>query len=88
MLTWHFNGVTFGIRAGVPDADGRPADTTDGVRVGPSRLLSMNPIGSSSSGTLYVHGRGRAQYAVRVLGATGRVRVVRYFEARGAWVES
>ena len=88
MLAWHFNGAAFGILAGVPDADGRPAGTSDGVRVGSSLLLSMNPNGSSSSGTLYVHGRGRAQYAVRVIGATGRVRVVRYFEVRRAWEES
>jgi type II secretory pathway pseudopilin PulG len=88
MLTWHFNGVTFGILAGVPDTDGSPAGTNDGVRLGASRLLSMNPNGSSSSGTLYVHGRGRAQYAVRVLGATGRVRVVRYDHVRRKWGES
>jgi len=87
MLAWHFTGVTFGILAGLPDADGDPAGTSDGVRVGSSRLLSMNPNGSSSSGTLYVHGRGRVQYAVRVLGATGRVRVVRYDDGRRAWVE-
>jgi hypothetical protein len=88
MLTWHFNGVTFGILAGVPEADGSPASTADGVRVGASRLLSMNPNGSSSSGTLYVRGRGRSQYAVRVLGATGRIRVLRYAEPSRAWVES
>jgi hypothetical protein len=88
MLAWHFNGVTFGILEGVPDADGAPATTADGVRVGSSRLLSMEANGSSSSGTLYVRGRRRSQYAVRVLGVTGRVRVVRYLEARRAWVES
>jgi hypothetical protein len=87
MLAWHFTGVTFGILAGVPDADGAPPGTSDGVRVGASRLLSMNPNGSSSAGTLYVRGRGRAQYAVRILGATGRVRVVRYDHARRKWVE-
>jgi hypothetical protein len=85
MLAWHFSGVTFGIRAGVPDADGDQAGTTDGVRVGSSRLISMNPNGSSTAGTLYVHGRGRAQYAVRVLGATGRVRVVRFDAVRRVW---
>jgi hypothetical protein len=88
MLAWHFNGVSFGILEAVPDADGAPAGANDAVRVGSSRLLSMNPNGSSSSGTLYVRGRGRAQYAVRVLGATGRVRVVRYDYNRRAWVES
>jgi hypothetical protein len=87
MVAWHFSGVTFGLLAGVPDVDGQPAGTGDGVRVGTSRLLSMNPNGTSSSGTLYVHGRGHTQYAVRVLGATGRVRVVSFHPARRVWVE-
>jgi type II secretory pathway pseudopilin PulG len=86
MLAWHFQGVTFGILAGVPDANGLAAGTLDGVRLGSSALLSMNPNGSSSSGTLYVHGRRRAQFAVRVLGETGRIRVLRYDAHRLAWV--
>jgi prepilin-type N-terminal cleavage/methylation domain-containing protein len=82
-----FAGVMFGILAGVPDADGQPVDSFDGVRVGSAGILSMNPNGSSSSGTVYVHGRERSQYAVRVLGATGRVRVLQYAEATRRWVE-
>jgi prepilin-type N-terminal cleavage/methylation domain-containing protein len=87
VLGWHFRDVAFGILPGVPDADGRQADSTDGVRVGTSRILSMNPNGSSSSGTLYVHGRGRSQYAVRVLGATGRVRMLKYDVPRKRWID-
>ena len=86
-IGWHFPGVAFGILAGVPDADGQPANGTDGVRVGPSRLLSMGPDGTSSSGTLYVHGQERAQYAVRVLGATGRVRVLKYDQLQRRWID-
>jgi hypothetical protein len=88
MLAWHFTGVRFGILAGLPDADGLTGGTTDGIRLGSSGLLTMNPNGSSSSGTLYLHGRGRAQYAVRVLGATGRVRILHYVGARRTWGES
>jgi len=87
VLGWHFQGVVFGVLPGVPDADGQPVTTTDGVRVGVSRILSMNPNGSSSSGTLYVHGGQRSQYAVRVLGATGRVRVLKYEQSRRRWVD-
>src|SRR5262245_49019968 len=86
-IGWHFSGVAFGILDNVPDADGQPANGTDGVRVGVSRLLSMAPDGSSSSGTLYLHGTDRAQYAVRVLGATARVRVLKYDESRRRWVD-
>jgi len=82
-----FPGVAFGMLPGVPDADGAVVDTPDGVRVGAAGILSMNPNGSSSSGTLYVHGRERSQYAVRVLGATGRIRVLKFNEALQRWVD-
>jgi type II secretory pathway pseudopilin PulG len=87
LLGSHFQDVVFGILDGVPDADGQPANGTDGVRVGASKLLAMNPDGTSSSGTLYVHGRDRAQYAVRVLGVTGRVRVLKFDHVRRRWID-
>jgi prepilin-type N-terminal cleavage/methylation domain-containing protein len=86
ILAWHFPGVSFGILPGVPDADGTAVSSTDGVRVGTSRVLSMNPNGSSSSGTLYVHGHGRQQYAVRVLGATGRTRLLKFDQSTNRWI--
>lgn len=86
-LDAHFTGVTFGILTGVPDADGQPPGSSDGVRTGVSKLLSMNPDGTSSSGTLYVHGRDRSQYAVRVLGATGRVRILKFDFALQRWTD-
>ena len=86
-IGWHFTGVSFGILENVPDADGQPANGTDGVRVGSSRLLSMAPDGSSSSGTVYVHGADRAQYAVRVLGATARIRILKFDFTLARWVD-
>jgi type IV fimbrial biogenesis protein FimT len=86
-IGWHFPGVAFGLLAGVPDADGQVAGGLDGVRVGTSRMLSMGPDGTSSSGTLYVHGQDRAQYAVRVLGVTGRVRVLKYDAVQRRWID-
>ena len=77
--------MSFGFLDGVPDADGQPANGSDGVRLGTSRLLSMNPDGSSSSGTVYLRGQGRTQYAVRILGVTGRVRVLKYDFVTGRW---
>ncbi|HEY3884514.1 MAG TPA: hypothetical protein VGL62_04860 [Vicinamibacterales bacterium] len=82
----HCSGVSFGILDGVPDADGVPVSSGDGVRIGVSKLLSMNPDGTSSSGTLYVHGVGRSQYAVRVLGATGRIRILKFDFTQLAWI--
>jgi type II secretory pathway pseudopilin PulG len=83
-LDEHFAGTAFGLLPGVPDMDGSTA-TSDGVRIGSTSFLSLAPDGSATSGTVYVHSR-RGQYAVRILGATGRVRVFRYDAGRGTWI--
>jgi hypothetical protein len=48
--------------------------------------LSTAPNGSATGGTLYIHGRKR-QYAVRVLGATGRVRLFLYEMGARRWIQ-
>jgi hypothetical protein len=50
-------------------------------------LMSFSPIGTASSRTLYVRGRDHSQYAVRVLGVTGRTRLLRYVDATHQWIE-
>lgn len=83
-LDEHFAGTAFGLLPGVPDMDGNPASTS-GVRIGATPFLSLSPDGTATSGTLYVRSR-RGQYAVRVLGATGRVRVFRYDAGARRWI--
>jgi hypothetical protein len=82
-LADQFRGTRFGLTDGVPDADGA-LGSSEGVRVGSSRILATSPDGTATSGTLYIQGR-RGQYAVRVLGATGRTRVLRYDRGAGKW---
>jgi hypothetical protein len=84
-LSDDFPNVHFGLEIGSPDVDGVRNASADGVRVGASRILTVSPDGTSSSGTLYVQGR-RAQYAVRVLGATGRTRVLKYDTGARTWI--
>ncbi len=80
-----FPSVRFALADGLPDVDGIRGTGTDGVRIGVAKILTMSPDGTATSGTLYLHGR-RAQYAVRVLGATGRTRVLKYDTGRRAWI--
>ncbi|HSC29025.1 MAG TPA: hypothetical protein VLD67_17245 [Vicinamibacterales bacterium] len=84
-LSYTFRGVRFGLLEGTPDADGRAGSGTDGVRIGVPRILTMSPDGTATSGTLYIRGR-RAQYAVRVLGVTGRTRVLQYRSGSRTWI--
>jgi hypothetical protein len=73
---------------GVRIAIGDEAGGGDPVRFGAGGLLSFTPLGTSSSGSVYVRGRDGSQFAVRVLGATGRTRVLLYRPSTGDWVES
>jgi prepilin-type N-terminal cleavage/methylation domain-containing protein len=83
-LADRFPGVRFGLQPGAPDADGVRGGSTDGVRIGPSGILTTGPDGTATSGTLYLQGR-RAQYAVRILGATARTRVLKLEPGAGTW---
>jgi len=53
---------------------------------GSTTLMSFTAVGTASSGTIYVRGRDASQYGVRVLGATGRTRVLRYLAPTDQWV--
>ena len=79
-----YAGVEFGLLPGVPDLDGASGNA-DGVRIGASRILTLSPDGSATSGTLYLHG-SRDQRAIRVLGATGRVRLFQYDAGAHQWI--
>jgi hypothetical protein len=59
----------------------------DPIRIGSSKLLSFTPLGTATSGSIYVRGRDGSQFFIRVLGVTGRVRVQRYVPRTGAWVD-
>lgn len=85
-LSDHFADVSFALSPGVPDLDGsRDAGGMDGVRIGTARILTLGPDGTATSGTVYIRGR-QGQYAVRVLGATGRVRIFQYHSGAGEWI--
>jgi len=82
-----FAGVRFAIVDAVPSIDGGPglAAGADPVRIG-SSILAFAPTGSATSGTLYLASSDRRQFAVRILGATGRVRVFEFDRRSMQWV--
>ena len=85
-LAWGFSGVDVGVLPGLPaiDSSSDPPGS-DPVKFGASSIVSFSPIGSCTSGTVYVLGRNRQQYAVRVLGETGRIRVWKFDGGTGKW---
>ena len=75
-----FPGVTIAL-----EVDGVSGDA---VQFGISNIVSFSPEGTASSGSVYVRGREGTQYAVRVLGATARARVLRYDGRRRDFVDA
>jgi hypothetical protein len=82
-----FPGVTLGFISGATLVDGSPAPPgTDPVRFGSGRMVSCTPDGTATPGTIYLRGQGPWQYAVVVLGATGRTRLLQFETAGARWV--
>jgi hypothetical protein len=81
-----FDGVDFGVRPGLPpvDSGGAPPGTHP-VKLGTASILTFTPIGTSSSGSLYILGRRGAQYVVRIFGESGKTRVLRFDARANRW---
>jgi hypothetical protein len=85
-IDYHFPDVAFGIQPSVTGIDPGPFNASDPVQIGSTALLSFSPTGSSTSGTLFIRGRRGHQFAVRVLGATGRTRILEFSFGAGTWL--
>lgn len=81
-----YAGAQFGLVPDVPPVGASAPDgNLDPVRIGRTEIVSVSPIGGETSGTLYLRA-GRAQFAVRLLGATGRTRVLRFARGTRTWI--
>ena len=74
-----FPHVTIGLSVPAP---GNPVQLSGG-----SDLLSFTPVGTATAGSIYVLGRDGSQFAIRILGATARIRIQQYDERRHVWVD-
>jgi prepilin-type N-terminal cleavage/methylation domain-containing protein len=82
--------VTLGFPPGGPYPEAPPGTETlnvgdDPVRFGRSDLVSFSPVGSASSGTLYVTDGRRGLFAVVLFGPTARLRVWRFRPEERRW---
>jgi hypothetical protein len=84
-ITRIFPVVDIAVEPGLRGPSGDPPDP-DPVRFGSSRIASFSAIGTCTSGSLFLRSRAGVQYAVRVAGITGRIRLFRYDRPAG-WKE-
>jgi type II secretory pathway pseudopilin PulG len=81
-----FTGVDFGAMPGLPPVDsGGTPPGTDPVRLGSGSFASFSAAGTSSSGTVYIRSQRDAQYAVRIFGETGRIRMWKFDRGTRQW---
>jgi type II secretory pathway pseudopilin PulG len=86
-LSHFFGDVALRVATAMPSPDGASviAAGSDPVRIGNTNLLSFSPVGTATSGTVYLAGRHGTQVCVRMYGATGRIRVLRFDRGSNTW---
>jgi prepilin-type N-terminal cleavage/methylation domain-containing protein len=82
-----FPGVQVAVDGTIQGPDG-DAPSADPVRFGSSNLASFSPSGTCTGGSLFVRSAKGVQYAVRIAGVTGRLRILRYDTAARTWKET
>jgi type II secretory pathway pseudopilin PulG len=81
-----FSGIEFGVVPGLPPIDaGGAAPGADPIHLGASSIASFSAVGTATSGTVYIRSRRGAQYAVRILGETGRTRMLKFEPRARKW---
>ncbi len=85
-LSQNFRGVVFGVQPGLPPIDAGASPSGDPIKLGAGNSVSFSPLGGATAGTIYITGPSRAQYAVRVVGVTGKIRVYHFIRAAGKWL--
>ncbi len=71
-----------------PDVTIAAADGDDPIRIGSTNLLSFTPLGTATPGSIFIRGGDGLQLALRVVGSTGRTRLLRYDATSKSWVAS
>lgn len=82
-----FTSVGFRVARDVPEPETGAliASGSDALRTGSSSLVSFSPLGTATSGTLYLAADTGPQMAIRILGVTGRLRILRYDATARQW---
>jgi hypothetical protein len=85
-LPENFGSVDFGTMPGLPaiDSGGTPPGSNP-IRLGSSGSATFVPLGTSSTGTLYVRGYGNQQLAIRIYGETGKTRILKFDVRSRQW---
>jgi len=79
-----FPGVSIAVDDTIRGPDDDPP-SSDPVRFGSANIASFSSSGTCSAGSLFIRSPRGVQFAVRIAGGTGRLRVLRYDAAARTW---
>ena len=83
----HFPGVDFGVMPGLPAVDSSSAPPgSDPIKLGASDMATFTATGTATAGSLYIRGRRDVQYVVRILGETGKTRILKFNPRTRQWI--
>lgn len=81
-----FPGVDFGTLPDLPAIDASsPSPGSDPLKLGSSNMATFTAQGTATPGSLYIRGRGNAQFVVRIYGETGKTRILRFDSHSHTW---
>jgi len=81
-----FPGIQVAVDGTIRGPDGDPP-SPDPVHFGSSDVASFSPSGTCTAGTLFLRSARGIQFAVRIAGTTGRLRILRYDQGARTWRE-
>jgi type II secretory pathway pseudopilin PulG len=83
----NFRNVDFGVQPGLPAIEpGGAPPAGDPITLGAGNSVSFSRLGSATPGTIYLAGVSGAQYALRIVGVTGKIRLYRFNRSTWKWV--
>lgn len=81
-----FSGVDIGVLPGLPAADSSSAAPgSDPVRLGSGNIATFTTDGTATPGSLYILGPHALQMMIRIVGETGRTRILRFDARNRVW---
>ena len=81
-----FPGVEIAVDANLVGPAGEPGNA-DAVRFGTPDIASFAPTGGCTAGSVFLRSTRGQQYAIRVAGVNGRLRVFRFDTGAGTWTQ-
>ena len=84
-LSDQFGGVDLGVVPELPGVDSGAPPGSDPVKLGTGNMATFTSDGTATPGSLYILGPRGMQLTIRIVGETGRTRLLRFDPRNRTW---